>query len=131
MSQVGFRQAPIELAKSYRGFVDMLVSRPANRIENADGRAKRYGLRGGGHQLFDRFLVIAGLTKHLAIEHGQLVGADNQGVARRSRYGLGFLSRQLARQFLRAQLVRIALIDIGRNGLVVIEEAIEQTPAIR
>jgi hypothetical protein len=130
MPQVGFDEPPVKLAKAHRGFVDMLVSGPANWIENADCRAKRNGLPGGGHQLFDRFLVIAGFAKHLAIKHGQLVGADDQGIARRSRYGLGFLPRQPARQFLWTQPVRIAFIDIGRNGLVVIEEEIKQISAV-
>ena len=131
MPQVGFRQAPIELAKAHRGLVDMLVSGPAKRVENADGRAKCNSLAGGGHQLFDRFLVITGFAKYLAIEHGQLVSPDDQGIACRSRHGLGLLSRQPARQLPGTQPVRIALVDIRRDGLIVAKEAIEQTPTIR
>jgi hypothetical protein len=74
-------------------------------------------------------LVIAGFSKDLAFEEGELIGAYNQGVAitRGNRFRL-FAGNE-CRQLLRVVDVG-RFVDTRRYGLVIVEEAIEQVLAV-
>ena len=98
MAQVGFRQSPVEFSKPHDGRVDVLVTCSSNGVEDADGRQKRHRLARRGQQLFNGLRVIARLSERVIVQHGELVGADNQRIARIDRDRLGFAACQVSRQ---------------------------------
>jgi len=130
VAQVGFSESSVKLAKANGRLIDMLVSGTADRVEYANRGAKCDGLARCGQQLLYCFLMIAGFAKHLSIEHGQLIRADDQGVARLHRHCLGLGSGQTSRQFLWTQPLSIALVYIWGNRLILVKEPIEQAAPI-
>jgi hypothetical protein len=84
-----------------------------------------------GQQLLYGFLVVARFAEDLSIENGQLICADDQRVARGSRYGFSLLTRQVTSKRFRLELVGVTFVDIRRNRLVVVKKAIEQAAPVR
>ena len=74
--------------------------------------------------------MFAGFAEDPALEYGELVGANNQRIPGVLGYDLGFLARKMAHQWLRFKIQGISFIDIGRHGLVFVEESIEQAAPI-
>ncbi len=130
MAQVDFGKSAVELAESHGGLVDVLVAGLADRVEDANGGAKRDDLAGCRHELLDGFLVVAGLAEHLAVQHRELIRADDQAVAGRRKNGFRFLARQVSGQLLRAQAARVAFVDIRRDHFVLVEKAVEQSAPV-
>lgn len=132
MAQIDLGQATIEMTKTYRGVINMFVSGAANRVEDADRGQKSHGFARGRQQLFDGGGVIAGFSKHLVVEYGQLVSADDQGVASIDRNCLGFFPRQVAGQFARRQSFFVTFVDVRRHRLILRQETVQQAaPVLR
>ena len=130
MPQIDFGKPAIELPKPNIGSVDVFVTGTTDRVENTDSRQERNGLARGGEELFDGFLVIAGLAEHLAVEHGDLVCANDECIPGVNRDRLGFLSRQVRGQRLRLEAHRVAFVDIRRNGFVLVQEPVQQAAPV-
>jgi hypothetical protein len=71
-------------------------------------------------------LVVPGLSEHAILEHSELVRADDQGVSRIDSNSLGFLAREVTCQDGWFQVAGIALIDLGIDRFIVVEETVKQ-----
>ena len=111
--------------------VDVLVASTGDRIEDADRRPERDELAGGGHELLNCLLMVAGFAEYLTIQHRKLICADDQGISRLHRDRLRLGSGQVASQLLGAETEFVTFVDIRRHGLEFVEKAIEQAAPIR
>jgi hypothetical protein len=130
VSQVDLCQAAIELPEPHARVVDVFMAGPTDRIEDADSCQKCHRLAGGGEQLFNGFLMVAGLAEHLVIEYRELIGANDECLAGIDGHGFCFFPRQVTREFLRPKSFFIAFIDPGRDRFILIEKTIEQAPPV-
>ena len=78
-------KASVEVAEADDRLVRMFIASPADGIEDADRGQERDGLARGGEQLLDGLRVHARLAEDPVVEHGQLVRANDQRIARVGR----------------------------------------------
>jgi hypothetical protein len=110
--------------------IHVFMARSSDRVENADSRQECHGLAGGREQLFNGFLMIAGLSEYLVIEHRELIGTDDERLAGTDGYGFGFFPRQMTREILRPKSLFVAFINFGGDRFILIEKSIEQAPPV-
>jgi len=131
MAEIGFGQAPVKLSKVDRGLVRVFVPGATDRIEYADSGQKGDGFAGGCEQLFDSFLVVSRLAQDPVVQDSELIRTDHERLPGIGGDGLGFLAGKMGRQRGRCAAFVVGLVDVGRNGLVAVEEAIQQTAPVR
>lgn len=81
MAKVGLGQATVELPEADDGLVGVFPAGAVDRIEYTNGRVELDDLARCCHQLFHGPLMTAWFPQDLAIQHGELVGTDDERVA--------------------------------------------------